>query len=175
MGRCVSNLGTSPEDFRSHMVYTYVMDIPNKICANTECSNIFYKQPSDSKKYWVVKRFCSIQCSGTTYKLGVKRTEEEKKHLSVINSGKNNHFWKDGRSLSTQGYIEIWTPSGRALEHRHVMENHLGRKLTTKEHVHHLNGDKTDNRIENLRLIGIREHGHIHSMQRWHGTAVDTI
>jgi len=50
--------------------------------------------------------------------------------------------------------------------HRHVMEQHLGRKLTEKEVVHHINRDETDNRIENLQVMDSKEHASLHGIDR---------
>lgn len=59
-----------------------------------------------------------------------------------------------------QGYTLIW--EGKWVqEHRKVMEEFIGRKLTNEETIHHLNHNRKDNRIENLMLFpNQKEHKH---------------
>ena len=56
--------------------------------------------------------------------------------------------------VDEDGYVYIKVVEGDRWkrEHRHIVEQHLGRPLGPKEEVHHMNADKTDNRLENLEL-----------------------
>lgn len=73
--------------------------------------------------------------------------------------------WKGGRIVQKNGYIRIWIGKGKYVqEHRYVMEQFLGRKLERSEHVHHKNGNTSDNRIENLELMSPAEHSRHHRL-----------
>ena len=67
-----------------------------------------------------------------------------------------------GWHLSTKGYLQgyVWVNGRRVYykQHRWVVEQHIGRKLEAWEDVHHVNGNKVDNRIENLQVIAHRRH-----------------
>lgn len=60
----------------------------------------------------------------------------------------------------------IKTEDGRkVVEHRYIMEQHLGRKLESYEVVHHINGNHNDNRLENLQVMTWSEHSKLHGKQ----------
>jgi hypothetical protein len=90
------------------------------------------------------------------FKKGYKPWNKGKKGLQ---SGSNHPSWKGGVKKHN-GYISIYSPNhpnkmgnNFVLKHRLVIEKYLGRYLNNKETVHHINGNPSDNRIENLILF----------------------
>lgn len=87
--------------------------------------------------------------------------------------GSKNPCWKGGKTLKMDGYVLIRLPehpdamsNGYVFEHRLVMGKKVGRRLTKFEHIHHLNGIKDDNRLENLELINGSTHNLITMLEK---------
>jgi hypothetical protein len=76
--------------------------------------------------------------------------------------GSRNANWKGGSYVDERGYIRV-SGSSRRYQHQIVMERHIGRELTADEIVHHTNGNRSDNRIENLELMTRAQHTALHN------------
>lgn len=111
---------------------------------NTHCERC--GKPLDPKCHPRV-RFCSHSCaakhSHKMYSFGTKKV--------LVGSR---------RKEKKSGYVMIKTENGWKAEHRFVMENHLNRELLKNESVHHKNGIKDDNRVDNLELFIVRSNPH---------------
>jgi hypothetical protein len=95
---------------------------------------------------WGVTRPCSVDgCDDRHYAKGLCQF-----HKARFDKGVALDHPRRGevRRLDENGYVM----RGRMLEHRMVMAQALGRELYPHENVHHINGDRADNRLENLEL-----------------------
>ncbi len=103
---------------------------------------------------------------------GIPRRIAKKRNQTM----ENNDNWKGGKTLR-KGYVEVRCEGHpRAKKAGHyvplqilIMEKHLGRYLREDELVHHINGNKTDNRLENLQLMpksGEGSHTELHNKLR---------
>lgn len=115
----------------------------------------------------------TLKARGYPNRTGKVHSDESKEMISQHRKGKGlgtrNSRWNNGQSTNqTNGYKTILVTHSQPhkLEHRVVMEKHLGRPLETSEHIHHVNGNKLDNRIENLQLMTQHDHLSMHAKER---------
>lgn len=143
-----------------------------KLCKT--CGNEFMVVPSMARSI-----FCSYPCYWKDLEkrpgpnLGRKFSDEFKKKISNAQKGKRlgqkSSSWRGGRHHRLDGYtlVKVYdhpnSINNYIFEHRLVMEKHLGRLLKNDEVVHHINGNRSDNRLENLKLFkNSAEHNKFH-------------
>lgn len=127
-----------------------------------QCNKEIFTSPSRIGR----KKYCSIVCRAKNnkgkFKIGHPHHRSE---FPKGAEGSRNRNYNGGISIQA-GYRYILSPDhpnkgvrGYVAEHRLIMEKHIGRYLTRIEEVHHINGIRNDNRIENLMLFAnAREH-----------------
>lgn len=113
-----------------------------------------------SKEYYVPKyrlkssRYCSRSCLAK-----FELPKHVKKH-GFLPTGKPYHK-----------YQTIYVGGKQVRKHRWIMELHIGRKLEKWEHVHHINGNPSDNRIENLIVLSNADHQRVELKLRKNSTS----
>lgn len=122
----------------------------------------FSHMDKHSKSMWLCECICGKKkvvyrdslVKGKSKSCGCLRNDYQANHR-----GPNSTSWKGGRKIRSGGYVLIYKPdhlnsdsNGYVPEHVFIMSDKIGRPLTREETVHHRNGVRSQNNIENLEL-----------------------
>ena len=144
-------------------------NIPHTHASNYYCKKCYYKRSVKKLKDSVKKILCACGCGEEIP--GVRADGKLQKFKRGHNSFGNTNTRKRGWYIDREGYKRVYLPYHRnyrrkgkyVLEHHIVIWEYLGRQLNKGEVVNHINGNKLDNRIENLKLLSSQaEHIRIH-------------
>lgn len=147
-------------------------------CICPVCNNKFHLKTYYKEKWKT--HTCSMECKK---KLQSIRMSGEGNHQFGIR-GEDNPSWKGGRKVSSYGYILIYMPEhpfcngdGNIFEHRYIAEQYLltdensvvvgGKRYLSKKYVvHHKDGNRKNNDIENLEVMLKGEHSRMHNKEK---------
>lgn len=137
-------------------------DYPQKYCSR-EC---YYESIRTGRtKYPKTCQLCGKEFQGWTPNSQFCSTRCQ----YLARMGKNHPLYKRGFSMD-DGYRKVLSGKGGYVrEHRKVVEGIIGRKLKTDEIIHHINVNRSDNRIENLTILTKSEHTLVHHYLRGQG------
>lgn len=114
-----------------------------KIYKCINCSADFRRSKSEIKRGRT--KYCGLKCSGLSHR------------------GINNHNWNGGSFITSSGYKMVYIGAKKYIpEHRYLVEKKTGKKLGDNYDVHHKDGNKLNNSIDNLEILKKGTHTALH-------------
>lgn len=131
----------------------------------TEAQRVKYREQQRSWRQHTLQRAGTKECDcgcGTT----IPRVRNDGKTLRRFAVGHKAKRLPGETSVAPNGYIREYGEEGWGWQHRLVWQRANG-VIASGDQIHHKNGDKTDNRLENLEIVAGAEHAEKHWRERW--------